>query len=265
MATDQTGGSKRLYRQVVEQILQLIDSGEYPAGSRLPPERELSERFGVSRPTIREAVIALEARERVYVKTGSGVYVMARKEIKGVDSNASPFELLETRVLVEGEAAALAASMISERQLEELEGALQEMQRENEAGDVESNSADRKFHAVIAEATHNRVLSSMIKSLWDAQEGLQHIKMAHEAICMANPQVRLDEHRRIYDALASRDASGARAAMRAHFSRGIDALHQTAEQEALNEVKRKLSASRERFSIDRLNVGEAVNKEASAS
>ena len=63
----------RLYRQVVDGVLALIDSGDFPVGSRLPAEREMSERFGVSRPTIREAVIALEAMGRVAVGNGSGV------------------------------------------------------------------------------------------------------------------------------------------------------------------------------------------------
>jgi len=253
MEKNQGGIRKRLYRRIVDQILLLIDSGDYPVGSRLPAERELSERFGVSRPTIREAVIALEAIERVAVKTGSGVYVLEWKEVKGVESNVSPFELIETRVLVEGEAAALAASMITDEQLKSLTQALEEMAQENEAGDTESDVADRKFHSIIAAATHNRVLSSMIENLWDAQEGLYHIKMAHQAICMADPQIRLNEHQVIYDALANRDSRAARIAMRRHFTRGINALHQTTEEEAVQEVQRKLSKTRERFSVNRLN------------
>ena len=243
---------KRLYRQIVERILQSIDAGEYPVGSRLPPERELAERFGVSRPTIREAVIALEAMERVAVKSSSGVYVLEWKQIKGVEGNVSPFELLETRVLVEGEAAALASFMITDEQLHSLKLALEEMAQENEAGQAESDVADRKFHSIIAAATCNRVLSSMIENLWDVQEGLYHIKMAHQAVCMADRIVRLNEHQAIYDALARRDAHAARVAMRKHFVRGITALHQTAEEEAVEEVRRKLSKSRERFSVDRL-------------
>ena len=66
----------RLYRGVLKKMLQLIESGEFPVGGRLPPERELSERFSVSRPTIREAIVALESLDRVRVKTGSGVYVL---------------------------------------------------------------------------------------------------------------------------------------------------------------------------------------------
>jgi len=211
----------RLYRQIVDQILQSIDAGEYPVGSRLPPERELSDRFGVSRPTVREAMIALEAMGRVEVKTSSGVYVLEWKEIKGVEGNVSPFELLETRVLVEGEAAALAASMITDEQLELLKRALEEMAHENTTGNTVSDVADRKFHGIIAAATCNRVLLSMIENLWDVQEGLYHIKVAHQAVCTADRLARLHEHQAIYDALARRDSPAARVAIRHHFARGL--------------------------------------------
>lgn len=250
---NQISHKKRLYRQVVDQILHLIDSGEYPVGSRLPAEREMSERFGVSRPTIREAVIALEALDRVSVKTGSGVYVLEWKEMNEVDSKVSSFELIETRVLIEGESAALAASMISDEQLKLLAQALEDMAQENETGNVESDVADRKFHAIIAAATHNRVLSSMVEKLWDAQEGLHHIKVAHQAVCISDPQTRLKEHRKIYEALAKRDSQAARIAMRGHFARAIGALHESTEEEAVEEVRRKLSKTRERFSMNRLN------------
>src|SRR5690606_37972849 len=95
-------GDQRLYRSVLDQLLRLIDSGEFPAGGRLPPERELSERFGVSRPTIREAIIALEALNRVRVRSGSGVYVLERPESgNGVDRAVSAFELTEARALID--------------------------------------------------------------------------------------------------------------------------------------------------------------------
>ena len=156
-------------------------------------------------------------------------------------------------MLFEGEAAALAASMITDAELKSLTEAMAEMVQENEAGDTESHVADRKFHSIIASATNNRVLSTVIENLWAVQEGLHHIKISHQAICMANPQARLDEHQAIYDALASRDSQAARAAMRRHFARGIDALHQTTEEEAVEEVRRRLSERRERFSMNRLN------------
>ena len=87
-------GEKRLYRGIVDQILTSIDTGEFPAGGRLPPERELAERYSVSRPTIREAVIASEALERLEVKTGSGVYVLeSSRGWNGVDLSISPSSL----------------------------------------------------------------------------------------------------------------------------------------------------------------------------
>ena len=82
----------RLYTSVLEKMLDLIDSGEFPVGGRLPPERELAERFNVSRPTIREAIIALEVLGRVQVKTGSGIYVLEHHSANrgGID-NISPW------------------------------------------------------------------------------------------------------------------------------------------------------------------------------
>ncbi|MFW2422295.1 MAG: FadR/GntR family transcriptional regulator [Porticoccaceae bacterium] len=253
MGRNHGDNKKRLYRQVVDGVVALIDSGEYPVGSRLPAEREMSERFGVSRPTIREAVIALEAMGRVAVGKGSGVHVVEWRGVKGVESTVSPFELLETRVLVEGESAALAASMITPDQLEALAEALKEMEQENLTGKTDSNMADRKFHSIIAEATNNRVLTTMIENLWETQDGLRHIKMAHQAVCTSEPGVRLKEHQAIYEALASGDSQAARFAMRKHFARGIDALHRSTEEEAVEAVRRKLTETRERFSMNRLN------------
>ena len=101
---------RRLYRRILDQMLILIDSGEFPVGGRLPPERELAERFKVSRPTVREAIIALEARGRVEVKTGSGIYVLPfNSGGDRYDASISAYELTEARALIEGEAAALAA------------------------------------------------------------------------------------------------------------------------------------------------------------
>jgi len=106
----------RLYRQIADQIVGLIDSGEFPAGSRLPPERELAALLGVSRTSVREAIIALEISGRVEVRVGTGIFVTRppahtapapRAEVG--DSGVGPFELLAARAVIEGETAALAA------------------------------------------------------------------------------------------------------------------------------------------------------------
>ncbi len=242
----------RLYRQVVEQISELIESGEYAVGSRLPPERELSERFNVSRPTVREAIIALEAIGKIAVKTGSGMYVTSSTAGRGVVGNISPFELLESRVLIEGEAAALAASLITPEQIEALEKTLEKMAQENTFIGLGPDCADRQFHTIIAEATSNKMLQKVIENLWETQEALDHIRKAHHSVCAPAPEVRLDEHRAILDALANHDANAARVAMRKHFARGIDALHAATEEEAVAEVRRRLSETRERFSSNRI-------------
>jgi DNA-binding FadR family transcriptional regulator len=244
--------TNRLYKNVVEQLLVMIDSGELKEGSRLPAERELAERFNVSRPTIREAIIALEAIGRLNVKIGSGIYVKGNS--RGLDfvSGASAFELMESRIMIEGEAAALAASLINSDQIEQLEAALDKMRNENQQDGFGADSADRIFHEVIADATNNKVLQRMIRSLWDTQQTLDHIKSAHVSMCSSDPDLRLKEHEAIVDALRRRDPESARLAMRKHFARAVEAMHEASELEAVQEVKRRLSQARERFSTDRL-------------
>ncbi|BFM22169.1 FadR/GntR family transcriptional regulator [Gilvimarinus japonicus] len=253
MAVNGSKRAVRTYQKVAQKMLASLDSGEFPAGARLPPERELSERFGVSRPTVREAIIALEVMGRVEVRTGSGVYVL--KNFKAASDNPreySPFEITEARVLIESEAAALATSTISEEQLDELAAALDEMIAENEAGDLTSEVADRKFHAVIANSTQNRPLINIIQHLWDIQENLPDIKMAHQSVCKTDGKKRIEEHRAILKAMRKRDTQAARITMRNHFLRSLDALHATTEKRAVEEIQKQLTERRERFSLNRI-------------
>lgn len=244
---------KRLYRGVLEKILQLIDSGEYPAGGRLPPERELAERFSVSRPTIREAIVALEALGRVEVKTGSGVYVLkASAGGHGIDHSVSPFELTEARALVEGEAAALAATLISDEELEQLDKTLIEMADESADGKLFSELADQKFHHIISQATRNKMLTSVIDDLWHVRDNSPTVHQAYQAICETDGPARVDEHRDILEALRIRDANAARSAMHHHFSRILNKLIAASEAEEVEEVRRRAVESRERYSLTHL-------------
>ncbi|MCK7598149.1 FadR family transcriptional regulator [Microbulbifer sp. CAU 1566] len=252
MKTEFVGNGRRIYQQVVEKMLTLLDSGEYPPGVRLPSERELSEMFDVSRPSIREAIIALEVMGRVAVRTGSGVYVIEPVNSFADSKDFSPFELTEARVLIEGELAALAATMITEEQLEDLRLAYRDMVRENEEGNLTSERADRKFHEVISRATNNRVLMSTIDKLWDIQEHSPDIQTVHKNVCKKDGQKRLAEHKAILQALENHDPCAARKAMRLHFSRSLNALHDASEAKAVEVVRREVSERRKRFSIDRL-------------
>jgi DNA-binding FadR family transcriptional regulator len=245
--------SQRLYRTVLDRLLKLIDAGEYPAGGRLPPERELAERFDVSRPTIREAIIALEVLGRVQVKTGSGVYVLEHRPRGGNGyDEISPFELTEARALIEGEAVALAAAHITPEELLELERSLHEMAQENEEGDLASGDADRKFHHIISEATRNKMIISITDQLWHVRNNAPNVFQAYKAICEQDGQRRVDEHREIYEALAKRDAKAARAAMHEHFARILNKLIATSEAEKYEEIRRQSEEVRKRFSLDHL-------------
>jgi DNA-binding FadR family transcriptional regulator len=244
---------KRLYQTVFEKLKQLIDNGEYPAGGRLPPERELAERFNVSRPTIREAIIALEALKRVEVKTGSGVYVLdAPPGVIGGNPSVSAFELTEARALIEGEAAALAAKMITDEQLNELEVALHEMADESSDGKLISEIADQKFHHTICQATRNTMLAAVIDNLWYIRDHSPAVHQAYQSICETDGKARVQEHQEIYDALKSRDAAAARSAMHDHFSRILNKLIAADEAEQMEEIRRKSLESRERFSLGHL-------------
>src|SRR5216110_1658100 len=107
---------RRLYEQIAQTLSKDIADGKYEVGQRLPSERELAQNFKVSRPTVREAIIALELDGLVEVRLGSGVYVMSRQPPGGREGakDIGPFELLEARHAIEGEAAALAAVRIDD-------------------------------------------------------------------------------------------------------------------------------------------------------
>ena len=128
---------RRLYRQIADQIRELIRAGEFVAGSRLPPERDLAKQLGVSRPSVREALIALEVEGLVEVRIGSGIYVLGPglkvesddAVAPGVDRDevhamAGPFELMRARYTIESECAALAAKSAKKTQVSRDRGSI---------------------------------------------------------------------------------------------------------------------------------------------
>ena len=246
----------RLYTSVLDKMLRLMDSGEFPVGGRLPPERELAERFDVSRPTIREAIIALEVLKRVQVKTGSGIYVLEHKPTNGNDiDNISPWELTESRALIEGEAAALAATHITDQELKDLKDSLHEMALENDTGDLAEGDADRKFHRIIAQATRNAMLVAVIEHMWHVRNNAPLVSRAYKAICDQDGAKRVEEHHEIYEALARRDPKAARAAMHQHFALILNKLIATTEAEQVEMARRQAQEVRKRFSLDHLVAG----------
>lgn len=251
---------KRLYREVLKKMLELIDSGVYPVGGRLPPERELAERFQVSRPTIREAIIALEVLERVSVKTGSGIYILEHHTLSdNAYQSITAFELTEARALIEGEAVALAAMMISPEELQKLEQSLEDMTMENTAGNLAAGDADREFHHLIAQATQNKMIMLITDQLWHARNNAPQIYNAYKAICEQDGEKRVDEHRAIYEALAKHDVVAARSAMHEHFARILNKLITTSEVEKYEEIRKQSEEVRKRYSLGHLFSGQKPN------
>jgi GntR family transcriptional repressor for pyruvate dehydrogenase complex len=215
----QTIKVQRLYLQVAQRLQHLIAEEGFEPGSRLPSERDLAERFGVSRPTIREAIIALEIARQVEVRTGSGVYVL---EAPGTPDPLSdthgpgPFEILQARMLIEAETCALAASRITGAQLARLQELLEEMAEENRKEDI-TETADEKFHCLIAEAAGNSALTATVKWLWQLRNESGISSHFQGRVREKGKRPVLAEHEAILDALRTRDAQASRAAMCRHL------------------------------------------------
>ena len=211
---------RRLYRQIADQIRGLIKGGEYRAGARLPPERDLARQLGVSRPSVREALIALEVEGLVEVRIGSGIYVRAHEPTAGAkapEATAGPFELLRARYVIESECAALAAKSAKRAQLNAIEDALDEMDREMDAG-RQPLPGDRLFHLRIAEATGNGALVHVIKLLWDERTGELFTRLEHHYDTPDLWRSAMNEHRAVLKSIAAHDPDAARAAMQRHMN-----------------------------------------------
>lgn len=210
--------SKRLYERVADQIGDMIRSGEFAPGQRLPAERDLARLLAVSRPVVREAMVSLEIAGLVEVRTGSGAYVRERvEEQRGVNAGHSPTDILNARTLIEGETAALAATNASEPEVEAVAEAIAEMTAEHDAG-RDWSAADLAFHVAIARATGNAVLAMVVDRLWQEQYGPVFAILSERAHLAENWSTTLRDHMAVLEAIRRRDASAARQHMRAHLS-----------------------------------------------
>lgn len=239
--------NRRLFWRIVDNIEAAIDAGEFVVGSRLPPERELAERYDVSRPTIREAIIALEVREKVEVKTGSGVYVVNQSNVRKTDIKVNAFELTQARALVEGEIAALAAKTINSDEIIKLKETLTLMK---DMKNIEE--ADAQFHQIIAHSTRNSALITLFEKMWGLRSSSEEIIKDYNIVCSTDNAKTLAEHTEIVSALESHDPAEARAAMHKHFYRLINVLFDKLEAESLEAVRRKNNANRDLYSIENL-------------
>jgi DNA-binding FadR family transcriptional regulator len=213
---------QRLYQQIAGQLRALIGSGEFAIGSRLPAERDLARQLGVSRPSVREALIALEVEGWVEVRTGSGVYVLDRAgRSRGTEVAATewgPLELIRARRVVEGEIAALAASQARRKHLDAMREAIAAMQRDADRG-VAPLEGDRAFHSALVEACGNAVLIDTVQHFWDSRRGPLFERLGGYFETLTSWRAAIAEHEAIVDAIRAHDAPAARAAMHAHMDK----------------------------------------------
>ena len=215
---------RRLYLEIAGQIRSLIENGEFRVKSRLPAERELAKQFGVSRPSVREALIALEVEGYVDVRPGSGVFVTTPKRpAPDYSRTEGPLEIMRARKVIEGEIAAEAAAHMRSKDITVLRRILLQLERAAAAPDPNSCIyADRSFHLYIARKIRNSMLLRIVTDLFDQRSTLLGKQFgAH----FDNPKTWtavIAEHRKIIEALAVGDPEQARKTMHSHLSRAHD-------------------------------------------
>jgi DNA-binding FadR family transcriptional regulator len=230
--------TRRLYRQAADQLRRLIQSGEYPAGARLPAERDLASQLRISRPTLREALIVLEVEGLVDIRVGSGIYVTnvasTAPRLVHAEGVEGPLELLRAREFIESAIAAEAAVQATASDIRKLDLVLQSMPSLTKDRDA-MVAADRAFHTTIAAMLGNAVLERCVGELFDQRINPYFQRLSAYFEDDSTWRSAASEHRAIRDAIAAADPQRAKAAMAKH-----------------------LAASQERFSA---NFEEVVSKE----
>ena len=219
-----------LSAQAVDQIVTLLRTKKLKVGDKLPPERELAASMGVSRPSLREALAALEVLGAIETRPGSGRYVRNTELqgqqvlLEGLDllEKETPYQIYETRELFEPEAAALATERATPEDLERLDSILARMEQVDPNSDQGEDSArvEYDYHVAVARASHNPVILAITRSLcgtwWHRESPLREVKLRDfrsREVLDFNLMIK----RRIRDCIAAGDADGARSAMKWHF------------------------------------------------
>lgn len=216
---------KKVSNQIAEQIRASILAGEFAPGDKLPPERELAEMFGVSRPSVREALNILASSGLVMSYQGGGTVVMSLVEppagnplselIKGEQERA--LDVIEVRKCMEAWTSYYAAQRALPEDLRKLEKLVGEMER-NLDGMMPSQDIDANFHIVIAQATHNVVWLHLMQSIFDAMREFQRGVWRAVYLTEEDHRQLFRHHLAVYEAIRDRDPERARDAMLAHLT-----------------------------------------------
>jgi len=234
---------QRLYRQIAEQLRTRIVDGEFTPGSRMPAERDLAQQLGVSRPSVREALIALEVEGVIDVRTGSGIYVLGSVRARATQAarprrrqrttaddapraaaptdehpDWGPLEVMRARGVVESEVAALAAKHARRADLQAMAHALAQMRAEADTRRG-PRRGDEAFHMALASACGNDVLRDTVAAYWRVRDTALFERLGDHFENPPSWRAALAEHEAVLDAIRARDAAAARSAMQLHLKK----------------------------------------------
>jgi GntR family transcriptional regulator, transcriptional repressor for pyruvate dehydrogenase complex len=212
----------RLYEQVVQQILAWIDDNGLDIGDRLPPERELASRLGVSRATVSQALVAMEVVGVVAVRHGDGAVIVdssgTSKVVDALHRHAERLpDVIEAREALECKLAALAAVRRTAEDLARIESAMEVMTADIEAGG-RGLKGDELFHAAVTAAGHSSLLQRLMREISDLIRETRIESLSQPD----RPRESLEGHRLIAEAIHAEDAARAAAAMREHIAKVSD-------------------------------------------
>jgi GntR family transcriptional repressor for pyruvate dehydrogenase complex len=211
--------------KIVEQIRDLIKEGRLKPGDKLPPEQILAEKFGTSRPSVREALSALEILGITESRGGKGNFIkdnldtpLYEQKYRELEEEESPFEILEARKAVETEIVSLAAKKATKEDMVSIRESLDKM-KSAMTNIPEIMEFDREFHINIAKAAHNSLLFSIITHLADLQKEKLWINLKEKSWSIpGRPQKYFEEHTEIFNAIKNKDSKSARKRMYDHLA-----------------------------------------------
>jgi len=222
--------TRRLYLQIADKLRALMEEQGFAPNGRLPSERELALMLGVSRPSVREALVALELEGRVEIRMGSGVYICApaapgsRPNLPpGTEFGESLLEIMTARMVIEGAIAANVAAFGKPKALKALREIYEGMAREVANAQIPL-AADRAFHLAVAQMSGNDVLVRTVAGLFDERHSPLSSKLRVHFEGEETWVAALSEHKDILDALEARDAIQAQASMQRHLKASYERL-----------------------------------------
>lgn len=229
---------KKPYQEIGEDLRAQIMQGLYPVGSRLPPERNIAEKYGVSRTIVREALLMLELQGTVDIRQGSGVYVMRipqendSEEEQMLNSDVGPFEILQARQLLESNIAAFAAKMATRADIDNLKRIIEQEQRAIAANDTTQDNS-KMFHLVLAGATQNQMLLTTVEKIWLQMDSSPLWQQFNAHIASRVYRLKwLGDRQTILAALRRRDVMGAWQATWQHLENVKNSLLELSDEDA---------------------------------